>query len=95
MSGAYPDDLSVLSFNGQMQGCLQVDVLQIQLGSTSSDEKLGNFHVIVKCGQMKGRVSVVFLLIHDPRSRKLRQQHTHGTADQTKTKKWTREKKTW
>ncbi len=85
----------MLPLDGQMQGRLQVDVLQIELRPAGADEELGNFDVIVERGQVKGCVSVIFLLIDDPRARKLGQQHAHGTAEREKEeKKSTNENKT-
>ncbi len=34
----YPNDLSVLSLDCQMQGRLQIDILQIELGSAGADK---------------------------------------------------------
>ena len=69
---SYPDDLSVLSFHGQVERRLQVDVLQIEACTTLSNQQFGHFDVIVERGQMEGRVAVVLLLVDDPRTRQFR-----------------------
>jgi len=43
-------------------------------------EQLGNFNVIVKSSQVKSCVSIVLLLVDEPRSRQLRQQDSHRTT---------------
>lgn len=43
-------------------------------------QQLGHLHVVVKRSQVQCGVSVVLLLVYDPRPRQLGQQHTHRTA---------------
>ena len=64
----YPDNLCMLSLHGQMQGRLQVDVLDVHVSLALIDQQFGHLHVIVQGGKMKGGVSIVLLLVHDPMS---------------------------
>lgn len=76
----YPDDLCVLSFDGEMQWRLEINVLQIEVGSSLLYEKLGDLHVIIQCCQMQCGISVVLFLVDNPRARKFGQQDAHRTA---------------
>ena len=45
------------------------------------DKQLGDFHVIVECGQMKSRVPIILLLIDNPRTWELGKEDTHCTTN--------------
>lgn len=47
----YPDHLYVLSFDGQMQRRLQIDVLHVELG-VRPDQQLCDLDVVVEGGQV-------------------------------------------
>lgn len=67
---SHPDDLRVLPFDGQVEGRLEVYILEVQPCSANADKELSYFDVIVESRQVEGRVAVVLLLVHDPRPRK-------------------------
>ena len=69
----------MLSFGGQMQSSLQINILQIETAFSIHNKKFGNFDVIVQGRQVEGRVPVVFGLVHEPGSRHFRQQNSHCT----------------
>lgn len=76
----YPDNLGVLSLDGEMKSGLQVDVLEVHVRLAVKDELFCHLHVVVQGGQMQGRVAVVLFLVHDPPAGQLRQQNFHCTA---------------
>ena len=68
----------MLPFDGQVQGRLQVDVLQVEPSAALTHQQLGHFDVVVERRQMQRRVAVVLLLVDDPRPGQFRQQDPHG-----------------
>lgn len=76
----HPNDLGVLSFDGEVEGRLQVDVLQVHVRLAVEDELLGDLDVVVEGGEVEGRVTVVLLLVDDPAAGQLRQEDLHGAG---------------
>ena len=74
----------MLSFGGQMQSSLQINVLQIETAFSIHNKEFGNFNVIVQGCKMEGRVPVIFSLVYEPGSRHFRQQNSHCTEKKKK-----------
>ena len=66
-----PHNAHVLPLHRHVQLGMEIEVLKIKICLASVNKELGNFDMIVEAGQMKCSVSVIFLLIHNPRSRQL------------------------
>ena len=69
----------MLSFGGQMQSSLQINILQIETAFSIHNKEFGNFNMIVQGRKMEGRVPVILSLVYEPGSRHFRQQNSHCT----------------
>ena len=69
----------MLSFSGQMQSSLQINILQIETAFSIHNKEFSNFNMIVQGCKMEGRVPVILSLVYEPGSRHFRQQNSHCT----------------
>ncbi len=58
-----PDNLRVLALDGEVEGSLLVDVLEVQVGLAQLDEEFRHLAVVVEGGEVEGRVAVVLLFV--------------------------------
>ena len=79
--GTYAHNLGVLALDGEMEGRLEVHVLEVHVGFAVEDELLGHFDVVVEGGEVQGRVAVVFFFVDDPGSGEFGQEDFHGARE--------------
>jgi hypothetical protein len=73
----HSDNLSVLPFDGEVEGRLEIHVLEVHVRLAVEDQLFGHLHVVVEGGEVEGSVAVVLFLVDDPRTRQLGQEDLH------------------